>query len=443
VSVTPFLRLQKPPFDTVPWDDAINGNMDTIDAFASRYMAVPNFVGIWTNSTDYIVGQVALDSTSGKMYVALVTHTSGGSPSTFADDRAANPSYWQLNDTTTYAPLASPALTGNPTAPTPAAGDSDTSIATTAYVQAVAQGHNYIHNPLFNLSQRTGPFTTNNTITIDRWRMLFAGGGSLQVSQQPHDDTSRGQIGDETAEYFLYAEAVAGSNPTDNKIVEQKIENVRRLAGKTVTVSFWAKSTGTAIGVSLAQNFGTGGSPSADVFTSGVNVPVSTTWARHTATIALPSIAGKTLGSNGDSGTRVLFWLSGGTDSGSASGGIGLKTQNVSLWGVQLEVGSVATQLERIESQTNVANCQRFYQAGSVLAASYGTIGTQIYAQVGLPTTMRAVPNVVSANNGSSNITTPVVTASGSALSAVFGGGTVTATGAYLLNCTYTASAEL
>jgi hypothetical protein len=34
-----------------------------------------------------------------------------------------------------YAPLASPALTGNPTAPTAALGDNDTSIATTAFVQ--------------------------------------------------------------------------------------------------------------------------------------------------------------------------------------------------------------------------------------------------------------------------------------------------------------------
>src|SRR5690606_13496310 len=34
------------------------------------------------------------------------------------------------------APLASPALTGNPTAPTPAAEDNDTSIATTAHVKA-------------------------------------------------------------------------------------------------------------------------------------------------------------------------------------------------------------------------------------------------------------------------------------------------------------------
>jgi hypothetical protein len=33
-----------------------------------------------------------------------------------------------------FAPLASPVFTGNPTAPTPTAGDSDTSIATTAFV---------------------------------------------------------------------------------------------------------------------------------------------------------------------------------------------------------------------------------------------------------------------------------------------------------------------
>jgi hypothetical protein len=38
------------------------------------------------------------------------------------------------------APLASPAFTGNPTAPTPAADDNDTSIATTAWVQAEISG---------------------------------------------------------------------------------------------------------------------------------------------------------------------------------------------------------------------------------------------------------------------------------------------------------------
>ena len=41
---------------------------------------------------------------------------------------------WSL-DPSTYAPLDSPALIGNPTAPTPANADNDTSIATTAFVK--------------------------------------------------------------------------------------------------------------------------------------------------------------------------------------------------------------------------------------------------------------------------------------------------------------------
>jgi len=41
---------------------------------------------------------------------------------------------------TGYAPLASPVFTGNPTAPTPTFGDNDTSISTTAFVQAALLG---------------------------------------------------------------------------------------------------------------------------------------------------------------------------------------------------------------------------------------------------------------------------------------------------------------
>jgi hypothetical protein len=57
-------------------------------------------------------------------------------------------------DLSTYAPLASPALTGNPTAPTPATNDNDTSIATTAYVKAQDFGDRYLSSS-----------TTSNTIS--------------------------------------------------------------------------------------------------------------------------------------------------------------------------------------------------------------------------------------------------------------------------------------
>lgn len=61
----------------------------------------------------------------------------------------------------TYAPLASPTFTGNPTAPTPTAGDNDTSIATTAFVNnEIANDRPYSDtNPLMNgtVSQGVSP----------------------------------------------------------------------------------------------------------------------------------------------------------------------------------------------------------------------------------------------------------------------------------------------
>lgn len=94
MALTPFLRLQKPPFDTVPWDEAINGNMDTIDAFIASYMSVPNYTGQWKNATLYTSGQTTLDNSNATIYQARVTHTSSPLPTTFAQDRATFPGYW-------------------------------------------------------------------------------------------------------------------------------------------------------------------------------------------------------------------------------------------------------------------------------------------------------------------------------------------------------------
>ena len=62
-------------------------------------------------------------------------------------------------DLSGYAPLASPALTGNPTAPTPAANDSDTSIATTAYVQTELADYAPLASPAFT-GNPTAPTAT-------------------------------------------------------------------------------------------------------------------------------------------------------------------------------------------------------------------------------------------------------------------------------------------
>jgi hypothetical protein len=52
-------------------------------------------------------------------------------------------------DFSVVAPLASPAFTGNPTAPTPTAGDNDTSIATTAFVVTALLPYAPLASPVF------------------------------------------------------------------------------------------------------------------------------------------------------------------------------------------------------------------------------------------------------------------------------------------------------
>jgi len=62
-----------------------------------------------------------------------------------------------------YAPLASPVFTGDPRAPTPASGDNDTSIATTAFVKA--QGYAPLASPAFtgNPTAPTAALADNDT----------------------------------------------------------------------------------------------------------------------------------------------------------------------------------------------------------------------------------------------------------------------------------------
>lgn len=86
------------------------------------------------------------------------------------------------------APLASPTFTGDPKAPTPAVSDNDTSVATTAFVQAVAallsrptaQARNRIVNPAFQISQQFGNTggSTNGYFFADQWRGLISSSGT-------------------------------------------------------------------------------------------------------------------------------------------------------------------------------------------------------------------------------------------------------------------------
>ncbi len=276
----------------------------------------------------------------------------------------------------------------------------DTSRASLAAVNTAAAaaannvGRNLIHNSMFNVAQRGGgPFTANGAYTFDRWQLNLSA-GTASVTPFGLLDADRTAIGDEQASTAL--RNVFTGNASGDCYMIQKAENVYRLSGKTVILSLWARSgAALKLGLNLAQVFGTGGSPSTPVWATAAAVNVTPTWTRYSATITLPSAAGKTFGANGDSSTWVTLWYSAGTTNNALSGNIGVQSGTIDIWGVQLEIGSVATPLEKPDPQVDLANCQRYYQRGTVQVYGYGTVaGGPVSAMLGLPVEMRASPSI-------------------------------------------------
>lgn len=84
-------------------------------------------VTVWT---DYAYSLVIIDSRKAQIYKDFYVEDGAY----FLRRDLADP-YIGYRIVAGSAPIDSPAFTGNPTAPTPAAGDNDTSIATTAFVK--------------------------------------------------------------------------------------------------------------------------------------------------------------------------------------------------------------------------------------------------------------------------------------------------------------------
>ena len=308
-----------------------------------------------------------------------------------------------------YAPLNAPVFTGDARAVTPAYGDNDTSIPTTAFVQsAVAPvanntGRNLVMNGAFAVAQRgAGPWTTGG-YTADRWYFGVGGSDTGTASIVTLADADRTSIGDESAQFALQDAFVGSSVANSMSFLQHAMENIRRLAGKTVTLSFWARATsGTPrIGLGYQQNFGSGGSPSTYTTTNiGQTTPLSATWARYSFTFTVLSIVGKTLGTTAGTDKMILdFWLS--APSGSPpwyaeSGNLGQQSGTVQLYGIQLEIGSVMTPFDAGGTPADqLRQCQRFYQTGTsqaqFISAQASTTETRIYPFV---VQMRAAPTL-------------------------------------------------
>jgi hypothetical protein len=281
-------------------------------------------------------------------------------------------------------------------------GDSvDESLWNAGFGQA---GKNKLINGDFTINQRGfSSSTATDVFTFDRWNKASGAGGTSTVSSQSFTAGTAPVSGYEGSTFIRLVSA-SQSATSDFTQCSQKIENVRTFAGQTVTYSFWAKAaSGTPkIALELRQNFGSGGSPSSIVQTYAGQVTISTSWARYSITIAVPSLSGKTVGTTANTSfLQIVMWLSAGSDYNSLTGSIGIQNNTIDIWGVQLEAGSVATAFQTATGtiQGELAACQRYYVRYSSLepvGSSMGAASTTVaYIPVPLPTTMRVKPTAI------------------------------------------------
>jgi hypothetical protein len=270
-------------------------------------------------------------------------------------------------------------------------------------------GKNKIINSDFRFNSRAFSSITSTGYGFDRWRFGVAGDGTSTNSTQAFTLGTAPVTGYEGTNFARIV--TTGQTQTASQTqLQQRIESVRTFANQTVTISFWAKAASATpkIAIELVQNFGTGGSPSANVNNYVGQVTLSTSWARYSASFAVPSISGKTIGTDSNSDYLQLgLWVSGGSDFNSRTGSLGIQSNTFDIWGVQVEPGSTATAFQTATGtiQGELAACQRYYvryggsevyEMVSELGMAYATTNCANEVSVA---TMRVRPTSVSYSN--------------------------------------------
>jgi len=265
--------------------------------------------------------------------------------------------------------------------------------------QGVLDPDNRIINGAFDFWQRGTSSTANGYVAADRWQNTNSG-GTVTMSRQSFavGDT----LGSNNPTYFLRQTVSGQTTSAQLAIVQHSIEGVRSYAGQTITVLGWARRSSGAgnMAVSASQNFGTGGSPSAAVTAiSPTTVTLTSSFAPFAVVITVPSVTGKTLGTNANDSFNFGFWASAGSDYNSSTNSLGLQTIGVDLWGIHIKVGTHTTAATDLYKQPEMGpefdRCRRYYQQmyiDGLVVVIYTPNGDTRSSTHTLPTPMRTTP---------------------------------------------------
>lgn len=88
-------NLRVPIFDAPGWGREIERDLDILDATIFAATGFTNIKGVWSNSTEYHVGEYLVDQENNSLWRCRIDHTSAATGS-FQDDRTAHPTYWEV-----------------------------------------------------------------------------------------------------------------------------------------------------------------------------------------------------------------------------------------------------------------------------------------------------------------------------------------------------------
>jgi hypothetical protein len=258
-------------------------------------------------------------------------------------------------------------------------------------------GKNAIINGGMDIWQRGTSFAAAGlgAYSADRWG--FYRGGAAGAATW-----SRQTSGLDNIQYSMRLQRDSGNTSTQYVAIWTALENSDslRFAGKTVTLSFWAKVGANFSGggvMTAILNTGTGTNEPPYSFTGAVTAisqtpTVTTSWQRFSYTATLATSARQIA-------VQLLYYPTG--------------TAGANDWlevtGVQLELGSVATEFLRNGAtiQGELAAASRYYwrvtdadvNANGIVGQMFKYLTTDGMAFIQLPVTMRTTPSSMDTSN--------------------------------------------
>jgi hypothetical protein len=283
---------------------------------------------------------------------------------------------------------------------------------------------NLIINGDMSVAQRATSATSltgSGYNTCDRWRLRNASLGTWTQSQST--DVPSGQ-GFAKSLKMDCTTADASPSASDDLRIDARLEgqNLQMLKkgtsnAESLTLSFWVKSnkTGTYT-VALTDK------DNSRQISQAYTISSSNTWEKKILTYVADTTG--TLGDDNNNSFETNFVLACGTnfssgtlqtswgstvDANRSVGQVNLADSTSNEWyitGVQLEVGTTASDFEFIPFDVNLDRCQRYYQLARIWWSGDTTNGEEYRGGTQLSTEMRATPSVTYTHLDSASFST-------------------------------------